>query len=116
MLLLMGGLLALDVLLIAACAHKFLDGAWFPLAVGALVLFFMATWSRGSELLFASIRAETPAVRPFVATLAGEAMPRAARTAVYAVADADSAPRSLLSNLKHNCVQVHRRERGPICP
>ena len=79
MLLLMGGLLALDVLLIAACAHKFLDGAWFPLAVGALVLFFMATWSRGSELLFASIRAETPAVRPFVATLAGEAMPRAAR-------------------------------------
>ncbi len=108
----MGSLLALETLLIAACAHKFLDGAWFPLAVGALVLFVMATWSHGSELLLASIRAETPPVRPFVARLAAEEMPRANRTAVYAVADVESAPRSLLSNLKHNRVQVRRRERA----
>ncbi len=103
---LMGSLLTVDLLLIAACSLKFLDGAWFPLVVGVVVFIFMATWSRGSDLLLASIKAETPAMRPFIAWLAAEEMPRANRTAVYAVSDVDTAPRSLISNLKHNRVQV----------
>jgi KUP system potassium uptake protein len=103
---LMGGLLTVDLLLIAACSLKFLDGAWFPLAVGVVVFVFMATWSRGSDLLLAHIKAETPAMRPFIAWLAAEELPRAGRTAIYAVSDVDTAPRSLLSNLKHNRVQV----------
>ncbi len=101
-------LLTVDLLLIAACSLKFVDGAWFPLAVGVVAFVLMATGSRGSGLLLASIKAETPATRPFIAWLAAEEVPRAGRTAVYAVVDVDTAPRPLISNLKHNRVQVAR--------
>ena len=57
MLTLMGGFLTLDLLLISACCLKFLEGAWFPIAVGVVLFTFMATWSRGSDLLLASIQA-----------------------------------------------------------
>ena len=109
MLLLMGSLLTLDVLLIAACALKFVDGAWFPLVVGLVLFVFMSTWSRGADLLLASIQTETPQLQPFVAWLAGQDMQRAVRAAVFAVADAGNVPRALLSNLKHNRVQVRLR-------
>ena len=106
MLTLMGSILTLDVLLIAACSLKFVQGAWFPLAVGLVLFVLMTTWSRGGDLLLASIQANAPAARPFIEWLAKEEMQRTERTAVYAVSDMGTVPRSLLSNLKHNRVQV----------
>ena len=58
MMALMGGILALDVLLIVACSLKFVEGAWFPLAVGVVLFVLMSTWSRGGDLLLASIQAD----------------------------------------------------------
>ena len=72
----MGSIATLDALLVAACSRKFLEGAWFPLVVGVVVFLFMATWSRGSDLLLASIKAETPALRPFIAWLAADSAGR----------------------------------------
>ena len=37
---------------------KFLDGAWFPVALGILVFTLLRTWRRGRELLYAEIRKE----------------------------------------------------------
>ncbi len=105
-LVLMGGFLVIDLLLIAACARKFLGGAWLPLAIAVVVFTIMTTWARGGELLLASIQGEIPPMRPFIAWLAGEDTQRTARTAVYMVSHASTVPRSLLSNLKHNRVQV----------
>lgn len=97
--------LALDALLVAGCAIKFLDGGWFPLALGLLLFIGMSTWARGRELLMGSIRAEGLALQPFVEPLAaGESINRAERTAVYAVANPDTVPQALLHNLKHNQV------------
>ena len=45
-------------------------------------------------------------MRPFIAWLAKEKMQRTERTAIYAVSDLGTVPRALLSNLKHNRVQV----------
>ncbi|MFZ2986432.1 potassium transporter Kup [Ideonella sp.] len=100
--------LAIDALLVAGCAVKFMDGGWFPLALGGLLFLGMSTWSRGRALLLQSIRRDGLALQPFIESLAGQDLSRVGRTAVYAVADPDTVPQALLHNLKHNQV-LHER-------
>ncbi|NRF67437.1 potassium transporter Kup [Aquincola sp. S2] len=99
-----GFFLALDLLLAAGCAVKFFDGGWFPLALGAALFLLMSTWQRGREQLLASLRSEGLGLRDFIDSLDPASLPRAERTAVYAVAEGDSVPQALLHNLKHNQV------------
>lgn len=96
--------LGLDLLLVAGCAVKFLDGGWFPLALGALLFGLMSTWARGRERLLAAIRRDGLALQEFVDQLDPRSVPRAGRTAVYPVADPATVPQALLHNLKHNQV------------
>ncbi|MFG6467876.1 potassium transporter Kup [Roseateles sp. BYS87W] len=96
--------LAVDALLVAGCAIKFLDGGWFPLVLGLGLFLLMSTWARGRELLMASLRQDGLALEPFIESLALGGAHRAARTAVYAVADPSLVPQALLHNLKHNQV------------
>ena len=100
--------LAIDALLVAGCAIKFLDGGWFPLALGLLLFGAMSTWARGRTLVLQSIRAEGLALQDFIDTLDPRSVNRAQRTAVYAVADPSTVPQALLHNLKHNQV-LHER-------
>jgi KUP system potassium uptake protein len=100
--------LAVDTLLVAGCAVKFLDGGWFPLALGLLLFGLMSTWSRGRALLMAGIRRDGLALQPFVDGLDPRSMHRADRTAIYPVADPSTVPQALLHNLKHNQV-LHER-------
>lgn len=94
--------LAIDAVLVAGCAVKFLDGGWFPLALGALLFGVMSTWSRGRALLLEGIRREGVDLREFLAQPDLRTMSRATRTAVYPVADATTVPQALLHNIKHN--------------
>ncbi|MDP4301188.1 potassium transporter Kup [Leptothrix discophora] len=96
--------LTLDVLLVAGCAVKFLDGGWFPLVLGLLLFVAMSTWSRGRSQLLAGIRRDGLDLRPFVDGLDTVGICRADRTAVYPVADPTTVPQALLHNLKHNQV------------
>jgi KUP system potassium uptake protein len=100
--------LAIDALLVAGCAVKFLDGGWFPLALGAVLFGLMTTWWRGRALRLERIRAEGLELGGFIASLDPRAIHRAARTAVYPVADPTTVPQALLHNLKHNQV-LHER-------
>ncbi|WP_042422843.1 potassium transporter Kup [Comamonas granuli] len=100
--------LAIDALLVAGCAIKFLDGGWFPLTLGLLLFVLMSTWRRGRELLMDSIRRDGLPLQDFIAQLDPRSVHRAERTAVYAVADPDTVPQALLHNLKHNQV-LHAR-------
>jgi len=100
--------LLVDALLVAGCAVKFLDGGWFPLALGLLLFGVMSTWARGRELLLGSIRRDGLALQDFIDTLDTRSLNRASRTAVYAVADPTTVPQALLHNLKHNQV-LHER-------
>ena len=119
-----GFFLVLDALLVASCALKFWQGGWFPLVLGAAIYAAMATWQRGRELLLERIRSDDLPLAPFVAALSADVnLARTARTAVYAVANADTVPQALLHNLKHNqvlheqvvllTVRVARRPRVP---
>lgn len=100
--------LAVDALLVAGCAIKLFDGGWFPLALGALLFGVMTTWSQGRERLLARIRADGVSLEAFVEGLDARALHRAARTAVYPVADPATVPQALLHNLRHNQV-LHER-------
>ncbi|UCU92895.1 potassium transporter Kup [Hydrogenophaga taeniospiralis] len=100
--------LAVDALLVAGCAIKFLDGGWFPLALGLLIFVVMSTWLRGRALLLQSLRRDGLELLPFIESLDPRSVHRAERTAVYAVADPSTVPQALLHNLKHNQV-LHER-------
>jgi KUP system potassium uptake protein len=95
---------ALDSVLVAGCAVKLFDGGWFPLALALLLFAAMSTWWRGRALLLASIRSDGVELQPFVDAIDPQTVPRAARTAVYLVADPSTVPQALLHNLKHNQV------------
>ena len=99
--------ITIDLLLVAGCAVKFLDGGWFPLALGLVLFIAMSTWSRGRAQLLAGIRRDGLDLRPFVDGLDTAGICRAERTAVYPVADPATVPQALLHNLKHNQV-LHR--------
>jgi KUP system potassium uptake protein len=100
--------LALDVLLVAACAIKLADGGWFPVLLGVLIFGLMSTWARGRQLLLAGLKRDGLALQPFIHSLDRAGLQRAQRTAVYPVADPATVPQALLHNLKHNQV-LHTR-------
>lgn len=99
-----GMFLILDLLLVVSCSFKLIDGGWFPLLLGAMVFSIMATWRRGRELLINHISQDDPELLPFITALSTDSIPRASRTAVYAVANPDTVPQALMHNLKHNQV------------
>ena len=99
-----GVFLAVDVLLVASCSIKFLQGGWFPIVLGLGIFVVMSTWKRGRELLIDSIRHDDPELLPFIQSLASHVDTRAPRTAVFMVANPDTVPQALMHNLKHNCV------------
>ncbi|MBX9793954.1 MAG: potassium transporter Kup [Burkholderiaceae bacterium] len=94
--------LVVDAVLVVSCSLKIMQGGWFPLVMGAAIFAVMATWKRGRELLIEHIRSDDPELLPFITSLAeDETARRAARTAVYAVANPDTVPQALMHNLKH---------------
>jgi KUP system potassium uptake protein len=104
-----GFFLVVDLLLVAGCAAKLFDGGWFTLALAGVLMLVMTTWARGRALLIAAVRSDGLELEAFVRNLeADRHTPRAARTAVFAVADPTTVPQALLHNLKHNQV-LHER-------
>jgi KUP system potassium uptake protein len=100
--------LCVDGLLVASCSIKFLDGGWFTIATGLALFAVMSTWARGRALLLRTISGEGVEMKGFVESLETSGWHRAARTAVYPVADPTTVPQALLHNMKHNQV-LHER-------
>jgi KUP system potassium uptake protein len=95
----------LDMLLLFSCSTKFINGGWFPVVLGVLILTVMWTWKQGRELLFQRIRADDPGLDVFIQNLLLSNITKVeGRTAVYLVANPLNAPQALMHNLKHNQV------------
>jgi KUP system potassium uptake protein len=107
-LLVLGPLLLLDVLFVAANSLKIEHGGWFPLAFGALLLLLLTTWHRGRELLLRALGRGGLQLAPFVKSLTDHPPHRVEGTAVYMTAASQAVPSALLHNLKHNRV-LHER-------
>ena len=103
-----GLFMLVDAVLVISCSLKFLQGGWFPLALGVVLFFVMATWRLGRERLATQMHGDDLALLPFLRSLARESIPRAQRIAVYPTALPDTVPSALLHNLKHYQV-LHER-------
>ena len=104
-----GLFLVIDGVMVVSCALKFMQGGWFPLALGLALFMVMATWRLGRERLAELVHGNDPPLLPFLESLAQDtSIPRSRRIAVYPTAHPNTVPAALLHNLKHYQV-LHER-------
>ncbi len=93
-----------DGTFLVAALTKLGEGAWLPVAFGALVVLVMVTWRRGTGILMQkTCRTEVP-LESLVHSLEKKPPHIVPGTAVFLTSDPDFAPTALLHNLKHNKV------------
>jgi KUP system potassium uptake protein len=101
---LMAPLVLVDVTFLSANLLKLADGAWMPLALGAVIVTLVMTWHRGTRLLAAKTRRAEVPLDALIGSLQKRPPHVVPGTAVFLTSDPTSAPTSLLHNLKHNKV------------
>jgi len=99
--------LFVDLAYLGANLTKVLDGGWVPLAIAAVILLLMTTWSRGRKLMIAKMRASAMPIEVFIRSACDTAT-RVGGTAVFLTSTSDGVPHALLHNMKHNRV-LHER-------
>ena len=106
--LLMIPLMAIEQVFFIANAMKIVDGGWFPMMIAVLISLVMQSWVRGSKVLSKATRKNEAELDWLVRKLENKPPHRVPGTAVFLTGDPDSAPTSLMHNLKHNRV-LHER-------
>ncbi len=96
--------LLIDLAFLGANLLKIFEGGWLPLLIGLCLMIIMFTWRRGSALLRQRTKRDEVPLRSFIHSLEKRPPWRADGTAVYLTGHSDTAPSSLLHNLKHNKV------------
>lgn len=81
---------------------KFMQGAWFPLAVAACIWLIMKTWTDGRAILYEAMQRGRLPVVHLVDEIKKDRIIRVPGTAVFMSASADGLPLALLHHLKHN--------------
>lgn len=103
-----GFFVVIDAALFSANALKFVQGGWFPVALGGLMFTIMVTWKGGRELVFENLRKHAIPLEDFLASLFVSPPTRVAGTAIFLRGEADGVPHALLHNLSHNKI-LHER-------
>jgi len=88
----------------AANLMKVGSGGWLPLLVAALIYLLMVTWRDGRDRLARSFRQDALPVDQFLADIARHPPLRVPGLGVFLSGNPTGVPRTLLHNLKHNCV------------
>jgi len=102
------GLLAIEVAFFSANVVKFVQGAWFPLALGLVAFTVMRSWRRGRALVQEQVDRDSLHIDQFVESLVLHMPARVPGTAVFLTPANRLLPPAMLHNLKHNKV-LHRR-------
>jgi KUP system potassium uptake protein len=97
-----------DVVFFSANMLKFVEGGWFPLAMGTILFTLMVTWRRGREILFEHLKTSAIELEPFLKSLFEHPPHRVEGTAIFLAGTPDSVPHAMLHNLAHNKV-LHER-------
>ena len=103
-----GFFLCVDLLFFSANLLKFVEGGWFPLAVGLCIFVIMSTWMQGRDRLASQRARGALPLSTFLETIKPGHPERVDGTAVFMTANPDLVPAALLHNLKHNKV-LHER-------
>jgi KUP system potassium uptake protein len=94
----------IDTIFLTSNLLKIPDGAWLPLALGAILILIMWTWTRGSQILSAKAKKDSLPLSDLIEMLRARPPHRAPGTAIFLTSDPDVAPVALMHNLKHNKV------------
>jgi KUP system potassium uptake protein len=98
---LMAPFVVIDTTFLAANLLKVMQGGWAPLLLGAAIIMIMATWRKGSRLLFEKTRRSEVPLATLIPNLEAHPPHRVPGTAVFLTSDRESAPTALLHSLKH---------------
>lgn len=94
--------LMVDLAFFAANASKITHGAWFPLAVGAVIFGIMTTWRKGRQVLAEKIYGGAPLIDQFIKEVDERSPTRVPGKAIYLASRPLGVPPALLLNLEHN--------------
>jgi len=103
-----GTFLIVDLAFLAANLVKVLEGGYVPLILAACSMIVMWTWVRGNALLVRKTQRDSIPTIELIRMLEKSKPVRVAGTAIFLTNSADTAPSSLMHNLKHNKV-LHER-------
>jgi KUP system potassium uptake protein len=106
--LLMVPLVLIEQSFLLANVLKIFEGGWLPLTVAAIIGIVVYTWVRGTKSLARATRKNEAELEWLARKLDAKPPYRVPGTAVFLTGDPDSAPTSLMHNLKHNRV-LHER-------
>ena len=96
--------IAIDLVFLTSNLLKIPQGAWFPLALGAILILIMWTWVRGTRIVTDKTRKDSLPLNDLIEMLRARPPHRAPGTAIFLTSDPDIAPVALMHNLKHNKV------------
>ena len=100
--------LVVDVAFFSANMLKLLHGGYVPVLLAMALVVLMWTWVRGTKILFDKTRKTDVPLLELVGMLSKSPPVRVKGMAVFLTSDPETAPASLLHNLKHNKV-LHER-------
>lgn len=100
--------LIVDVAFFAANMLKLFSGGYVPVLLALALTVLMWTWVRGTRILFDKTRKTDVPLLELVGMLSKSPPVRVKGMAVFLTSDPETAPASLLHNLKHNKV-LHER-------
>ena len=100
--------IAVDAGFLAANLVKFLEGGWFPIALGVAIFTAMRTWRRGKQLVADEIRRDKLSLASFIRQIEEKPPVRVEGTAIFMTASNDVAPHALVHNIRYNKV-LHER-------
>jgi KUP system potassium uptake protein len=92
---------AIELAFLSANLTKFLDGGWFPLAVGSLIFVVMSTWAIGRRLLRASMERSALSHEMLIESLSTRHVVQVPGTAIFLTSSPGRTPVALLHSLKH---------------
>jgi KUP system potassium uptake protein len=95
-------LAAIDLAFVAANFAKFLDGGWFPILFGVLVLFVMLTWHTGRQAVAEAVARYEESTEEFLRRVEAESIRRVPGTAVFLSSSPTAIPRTLVRNVQYN--------------
>ncbi len=100
--------IVVDLAFLAANLVKVVEGGWVPLLLAIFSMIVMWTWVRGNMLLVRKTQRDAIPTVELIAMLQKSKPTRVAGTAIFLTNHAETAPSSLMHNLKHNKV-LHER-------
>ncbi|MDP1630050.1 MAG: potassium transporter Kup [Caulobacter sp.] len=101
---LLAPLVIIDLTFISSNMLKIPDGAWMPLAFGAVLVLIMWTWTKGAQILTDKTRRDSVPLSDLFDILKARPPHRVPGTAIFLTSDPDMTPVALMHNLKHNKV------------